>query len=353
MPLKFYKDEPLFGLDIGHSSLKVAQLDTAQNPCKVLGYGVNSFDPAAIQNGVISNTDAIASSLQELFDNKIVGSISSKRVACSIPTAHTFSRPMKLPVLDHDGISEAINLEAEQYIPIPLNNLYLDYEISHQDEKGVELLLVAASKSIIDSYVKLLSPLELEPIAFEPSINAASRLIKIENQSSAKPFLVIDIGSVATDIAVFDNALLVSSTLPTGGDHITNLIAKNLHLSYDQANETKNHFGISFSDKQQRIVDTIRPQLDTLVHEALKTIRYYNERATNSGKLAQVVTVGGGAIMPGLSQYLSRELGLPVSNLDPWQWMNLGELPPPPPADHSIYITAAGEAMLNPKEIMA
>lgn len=353
MSFKFYRDEPLFGLDIGHASLKAMQVASiAGKPPVIVGYGNSVFDPQAIANGVIVKPDAIASAMHTLFDKNIVGSINSRRVACALPTSHTFSRPMKLPPMEHDDIVEAIHLEAEQYIPVPITNLYVDYELTHQDDQGVELLLVAIPRPIVDSYVKLLESLKLEPVAFEPSINASSRLLQMGDRHQAEPAVVADIGSVATDIAVFDKTLLVSSTVNSGGETITDLISKGLHLTHEQANKLKNEEGIVFSDRQQRIIDAIKPVLESLVHEIQKVLRYYSERAAKSGgKISQIVTFGGGSIMPGFNQYLSKELRLPTQNLDPWQKVSFGQLPVPGKTEAAIYTTAAGEAILRPEEI--
>jgi Tfp pilus assembly PilM family ATPase len=108
--LKFYRDEPLFGLDIGHSSLKAMQVQSApgKQP-EVLGYGSSPFDPTALENGVIVKPQAIAEAMHKLFEKSLVGTITSRRVACSLPTSRTFSRPMKLPVMDHEAGSRAIH----------------------------------------------------------------------------------------------------------------------------------------------------------------------------------------------------------------------------------------------------
>lgn len=353
--LNFYRDEPLFGLDIGHSSLKAVQIErVAGKPPTVLGYGISPFAPEAIQNGEIIKPQLIADAVHKLFDKNLVGSISSRRVACSLPTSHTFSRPMKVPLMEHGQILEAIQLEAEQYIPVPITNLYLDYEISHQDAQGLELLLVAASKKIIDSYLNTLQSLNLEPLVFEPSIMAASRLLRLVGEAGTEPSILIDIGSVTTDIAIYDKTLLVASTVNEGGDSMTGLISRGLHITPVQAEELKNRHGISFSDKQQRVIDALRPQLETLVREIQKSIRYYSERTANSGKkITQIVTVGGGALMPGLSHYLSLELRLPTQNLVPWQAISFGSLALPPEADRSMYLTATGEAMVDSAEVIA
>lgn len=350
--LNFYRDEPIFGLDIGHSSLKAVQIQKAAGkPPVVLGYGVSQFPPEAIQNGEIVKPQAIAEAVHQLLEKNLVGNINSKRVACSLPTSHTFSRPMKVPPMEHSEIVESVQLEAEQYIPVPIANLYLDYEIAHEDAQGMELLLVAASKKIIDSYLKTLQSLNLEPLAFEPSIMAASRLLRSIGEASTEPSILVDLGSVTTDIAIYDKTLLVASTVNEGGDTMTRLISSGLHMSMEQAEEIKHQHGVGYSDKQQRVIDSLKPQLDNLIHEVQKSIRYYSERTANSGKkISQIVTVGGGAVMPGFNHYLSQELRLPTHSLDPWQTISFGNLAIPAEADRSMYITAAGEAILDPTE---
>lgn len=353
--IKFYHDEPLFGLDIGHASLKAMQINAGlTGQPTVTGYGTSSFDPAAIENGIITKPEVIANAMHELFEKKMVGVINSQRVACSLPTSRTFSRPMSIPAVERSEIIEAVHLEAEQYIPIPINNLYVDYDILHQDQQNSELLLVAASKTIVDSYFKVLEMLDLQPVAFEPSMNAVARLVHRQGELSSQPTIIVDIGSVTTDIAVFDKSLLVASTVNIGSDNITKLLVQNLHLTQEQANEYKNKYGIAFSDKQQRMIDAIKPILENLVHEIQKSVRFYSERAAKSGgKISQIVTVGGGSIMPGLNQYLSKQLRLPAHNLEPWQGISFGSLPMPDEPDRSVYITAAGEAIINPAEVLA
>jgi type IV pilus assembly protein PilM len=353
--LKFYHDEPLFGLDIGHSTLKVVQTAAAagQTPT-ITGYGISDFEASAIQNGIISDPAAIAKAMHQLFEKQLVGKITGQRVACSLPTAHTFSRPMTIPAISRKEILEAINLEAEQYIPIPLASLYLDYEIISQDQQNTEVLVVATSKHIVDSYFKVLELLDLQPLVFEPSINAASRLLQMQDNLKAKPTIIIDFGSATTDIAVFDKSLLVASTINSGSDNITQLISRGLHLTPKQANDLKTQFGIAFSERQQRIIDAIKPSLENLIHEIQKSVRYHAERAAKSGgKISQLVTVGGGSVMPGLNQYLSKELRLPTHNLEPWDKISFGNLPAPENNDLAVYITAAGEAVLNPQEILS
>ncbi|KKU20358.1 MAG: Cell division protein FtsA [Candidatus Saccharibacteria bacterium GW2011_GWA2_46_10] len=350
----FYHDEPFFGLDIGHSSMKVMQLDKnhGHSP-RVLGYGVsNYYHNEAINNGVIVDFAALGKAMRELFKERLVGTINTRRVACTIPTAHTFSRPMILPPMDKKKIQEAVKLEAEQYIPVPIDNLYLDYDISRQDKDGIDLLMVATPKNVVDSCVNFLESVGLEPVTMEPTMNASARLFSIADVRREEASILIDFGSVAIDVAIFDQAMFVNSTIQGGSDTLTNMIAQQLGISPAEAYVLKSQHGIAADSSMPSVGLAARPILESLLKELHRIIRYYDERsATRHRKISQIITTGGGATTHGLDKYLTAELKLPTRRLDPWRHINFGDLQPPSDLARSMYITVAGVAILRPEEI--
>lgn len=350
----FYHDEPVFGLDIGHSSMKVMQLEhSGKAKPKVLGYGVSRYySVSAIANGVIVNSHILSEALHELFSKRLIGTINTRRVACTVPTSNTFSRPMKLPRMEKDDITNAVHLEAEQYIPIPVDNLYLDYEISNQDDKGIELLMVAIPKNIIDSTTGFLESIGLEPVVLEPTMNASARIFKAGDPSYQQPTILIDFGSVATDVAVFDKTLFVNSTISGGSDTLTTLIAQRLGVSIPEAFILKSQYGLEVSDQQGAILSAATPVLENLVREVRKIIRYYNDRSVGSkSKISQIVTLGGGANMRGFNEYLASHLNLPSRGLDPWARIDFNDIEQPTELASPLYITVAGEAIISSREI--
>ena len=82
-------------------------------------------------------------------------------------------------------------------------------------------------------------------------------------------------------------------------------------------------------------------------------IRYYEERSGSSIKVGQVVTMGGGANMPGISEYLTSLLRLPVRMSNPWHSISFGKLQPPNSIEKSMYVTVAGLAVIEPKELFS
>ena len=346
----FYHDKPVFGLDIGFSSLKAMQIEPIGRKQTVLGYGVTQFDPAAIVDGVIVNPEVIAKATYDLFSKNLVGEVTTRRVAVSIPASRTFNRAMTLPPMRRGDIAEAVRLEAEQYIPVPIDNLYMDYVISSESDKGIDLLAVAVPKKVVDSYLTLTKLLGLEAVAMETTISASSRLF-VQAEQSGVPTVLIDLGSLSADITIYDKALVVTGTVAGGGDNFSDLIAKQLGVTKQEAHVIKTKYGLGFSKKQKEITEGLSPILDQLGKEIRRMIRYYEERTTTGKKIGQVVTMGGGANMPGLSEYLTNMLRLPVRMCDPWQHMDFAGLQPPNSIEKSMYVTAAGLALINPKEI--
>lgn len=349
----FYKDKPLFGLDIGFSSVKVMQLDTTAKKIRLVGYGIGSFDSNAIKDGVIQDHETLAKAIKELLEKNIVGEITTKRVAISIPAILTYTHTLNLPPIKDNALREAVELESEQYIPISPEELYLDFEVIERTDKNLEVLTVAVPKKIADSYLALVEILGLEAISFDTSISSSARLFKTLETSSDIPSVIIDFGSISADITIFDKTNIVSGTIAAGGDTFTNLLAKKLGVSPQEAHIIKTKYGISKSKKQAEIIGIMQPELDQLEREVKRMIRYYGDRTESKGKIGQVITMGGGANMPGLSDYLTNALRLPVRTYDPWQSIDSHKLTVPSKDEKSVYANVTGLCLINPKELFA
>jgi type IV pilus assembly protein PilM len=345
-----YKDKPIFGLDIGTSSVKVMQISQSSKKNTVIGYGVNRYEPGAIKDGIIENPEAIAKCIKELFEKNIIGQINTRRVALSVPVAKTYNRVMNLPPMNHTDLIQAVHLEAEQYIPVPIDDLYIDFNITKETKEGIELLAVAAPKQIIDSYMNLADIVGLEPVIIETTINSTSRLISSAEENDI-PTILIDFGSVSVDITIIDRQIIVTGTVSGGGDTFTELISQKLDLSYQVAHTIKTKYGLSVSKKQKDIQEALDPILSLLTKEVKKMVRYYEERTGSEKKIGQIITVGGGANMPGLAEHLTNELRLPTRMCNPWSNLDFGRLQPPSDVEKSSFVTAAGLALIKAGEV--
>ncbi len=354
----FYHDKPLFGLDIGHGSLKVMQLteppfdvDLKGYRPKVVGYGFTTFDKEAQDNGVVVQPEIIAKAAHKLFKEGLVGDITTRRVAIAIPAYRTFTRALELPKLQAKELQEAVELEAEQYISMPLDELYLDYKVVRQTNEDTELFVVAVPRAIADSYVDLAQILGLEAVLIEPTLGSSGRLFSIGDTSN-EPAFIIDFGTLSCDISIFDKDILVTGTVVQGGGaNFTNAIKSKLGVTLEEAGLIKTRYGMGASKRQKEIEEALAPTLGLIVKEIRRMLRYYEERYGEERPIKQIITLGGGANMPGLSEYLTSVLRMAVRHFDPWQYFNFKGLDPPSVADRPMYAIAAGLSLAHPKEV--
>lgn len=354
----FFRDKPLFGLDIGPSSLKVMQVNQPATRVngkltalpQIIGYGFTTFDRSATEDGVIIHHEIIAKAAKDLFDQHLIGDITTRRVALAIPAYRTFTRSLELPKLKNNELMDAVELETEQYVSMPLDSLYLDYEVSKQEADTSDLFAVAVPKNIVDSYLELAQIMGLETVLIEPTLGSSGRLFSLDDQSDV-PAVIIDFGSKSADISIYDGHMLVTGTVQAGGETFTSVIKDRLGVTVAEAGLIKTKYGLGVSRRQNEIVQALGPILDQLVKEIKRMMRYYEERYGAERPIQQIITLGGGANMPGLSEYLTNILRLAVRHTNPWQYLNYKGLQPPSEADKPMYATVAGLCLADPKKV--
>jgi type IV pilus assembly protein PilM len=347
----FFVDKPLFGLDIGHDMLRVIQFDTNSRVPRLIGYGDIKFDPSAISEGVITKPEVIAEAASKLFNSGLVGDISTNRVAVSLPASKAFTHALKLPKMKLKDVEEAVLTEAEQYIPTNIDALYIDYTTLHEDSDNQEILIVAFPRNIVDSYLILTRMLGLEAVLMDTTIGASARLFGLDKRSE-NPAVLIDFGTSSTDITIYNHGLVVTGTVPYGGDDITKTIAATLKISAKEALTMKSNLGLTISDVQKQVTESISPTLELIIKEIKRTIRYYEQRYTDQPALKQVIIMGGGANMPGLADYLTSSLRLAVRTIALENHIDFDHLHPFYKADRMSYVTASGLALTKPIEAL-
>jgi type IV pilus assembly protein PilM len=344
----FFKDRATFGFDIGHGSLKVMQIDTSGRKPRMIGYGTATFNADAIKDGVIIDHETIAKATLRLFQTGLIGDVTTNRVVIAIPSYRTFTRSSTLPPLDLNELKEAVELDAEQYIPLPLEELYLDYSVTSQSKEKTDLFVAAVPRNIVDSQLELMQTLGLETVGVETTIDAASALFTYDEQSDI-PAVLIDFGSLSADITIYDKQTLVTGTISGGGTNFTDLIRTKLGVSQAEAQIIKTKYGLGPSRKQAEIVEAIEPILNQLVKEVRRMIRYCEERYGSKRAITQVITLGGGANMPGLSEYLTNSLRLATRACDPWSYIDTSGFQAPATADKPMFATVMGLSLVSAK----
>lgn len=344
----FYKPKPIFGLDIGRSSVKIAQLKQEPRAIKVVGYGYSQFDTTGIEKGVITKPELLIKTIQPVLKQIAIGKLTTNRVVASVPLAHTYTRVMSVPQMNQKDLADAVKLEAEQYIPVPATDLYIEHRLlnapSPKAADQVPVLLVAVPKKIIESYTELFDRLGLEVAGIEPNMFSNLRAVNF-NLPAKEARIVIDFGAYSSDLAIYDGTVRLASTLPKGGEHITQIIAKALELTPAQAHKLKARYGIGTSRWQTQLASALEPILSDFATAVQKMMHYYHDHTNQKATITEIIVVGGGANMPGLGDFLTHLTGVEVRVCNPWQQLEIKPLQPPHQAETTIYATAVGLAL--------
>lgn len=340
-----YNDTPRFGFDIGSHTVKVVQLRQAGHKTVVQGYGSGFFPRQALSEGIIVDPHEIAKAITPLLHKLPYGKLTAGRVVAGLPAAKLFTRTLQLPPMDGADLAQAVHYEVEQYVPMPTSDLYVDYEtIAAGSDGQLDVLMMAAPRAIVDSYLKLFDILGLEVNAIEANMTAVVRGL-LHSGDVTGSSLVIDIGSISSDLTIYNRFIPLTGSVPVGGEHYTQALMQQLGIKLDQANEIKEKFGISPSGMHDKVMAALQPQFQTVIKEAQRVVKFYQSRNSKEQKVGSMVLSGGSACMPGLADYFSREVGLPLTTANPWNNLHLHK----PPAAHvkqaPMYTTAIGLAL--------
>lgn len=328
--------------------MKVMSIDRKKK--QVTGYGSIDLDPVKVQNSLDGDDDYLYTNLVELIGKNLVGSLPSNHVALGIPANRTFTRTFTLPTSAESTLKDAITLEVEQYIPIAVAELYVDYRVIERSKEQLTVLMCAVPRKIIDSCLSIVEKANLRVCIVEPSVFAVARLLE-KTEEGHLPTVIVDIGPASTDIAVLDGSIRVAGSLNVGGNTFTLDIAKKMKVPLENAHQLKVLNGLSPGSRQQKITEALKPSLERIINETRKVMRYYDERLSEHRKIEQLLIVGGGANVPGIGDYFTNDLIMPARVASPWQQLDFGKLPEPAKQFRPRYITVAGLASINPRGI--
>lgn len=345
-----YKDKPILGLDISHTGIKAMSIDPKK--WVVEGYGSIDLEPLRVKEALeVAGKSYITDNIKLLLSEKVIGSIPTKRVAITVPTARSFSRTFILPNAAEKNLHDAVILEAEQYIPIPSDNLYIDYQIIERGKKEITVLMSAVTRVVIDNVVASVEAAGLEPVLIEPSICSVGRVLTATERGEL-PTVIVDIGPASTDIAILDKgSIRVTGGLAIGGNTFTLDIAKKLNVALENAHQLKVLNGLNAGPRQQKLTAALEPSLQRVLAEVKKVIRYYDERISTDRKLEQLLVVGSGSNLPGIGEYFTNALVMPARVASPWQKLDFAKIQEPPKQFRPRYITVAGVASIPPGDI--
>lgn len=345
----FYNDKQIIGLDISNTGIKVMAIDTKK--WLVLGYGSIDLEPIKIKESLEGDSTYLADNVKKLIKENVIGTLPSNHVVIGVPTAKSYSRTFSLPLSVEKNLKDAVELEVDQYVPIPASTLYIDYQIIERNKKEIVVLMSAVSRSIVDKCIAAAEGAGLSVAMVEPGMNSVARLIK-NTEDGGLPTVIVDIGPASTDIAVMDKGIVrVTGGAAIGGNTFTLDIARKIGVALENAHQLKVLNGLNAGPRQTKIKSAVEPSLNQIIVETRRVMRYYSERISDQRKLEQLLVVGSGSNMPGIGEYFTNELVIAARVASPWQKLDFGKLPEPARQLRSRYITVAGLAIVSPRSI--
>lgn len=310
----FVKDTEFFGLDIGSSAIRLVQLRRGSDHPALVAYGALPVPANLTASDSQMDQDKIAEIIRQLVrENRIT----LKNAVVGLSATKVFTTVITTPKLDNAQLAKAIRYQAEQYIPMALDQVKLDWAVidESKDGKQLEVLLIAAPNSAVDKYVAILEKAGLEALALEPNATAVARALVPTNNLAV---VIVDFGSLDSDISiVWNNAPRLVRSVSVGGTTMVRSVAQNLGLDEVQANQFTYKFGLTQSKLEGQVLKAIKPTLDNLVSEVEKSTKYFLGRYPDV-KLEKLIVTGSSSSLPELGPFLANSTGLPVEFGNAW-----------------------------------
>jgi len=329
-----------FGLDISDLSLKIVKLKKRGNFFTLSSYGKEEIEPGIIKRGEIKDEKKLAEIIRESIKKVRGEKLKTNYVVASLPEEKAFLQVIQMPRLPEEDLKSAVIYEAENYIPTPLEEVYLDYQIvppvyDHLDH--LDILIAALPKKTVDPYLSVLKLAGLRPKVLEIESLAIARAL-IKDGITTQPILLIDLGATRTSFIIFSGqSLRFTTSIPVSSTSFSEIISKNLGVTLAEAERLKIKHGLEEKVKikigeektelkreRGRIFEALIPTLVDLVQQIKRYLDYYQAHAEHEhlppdGKgVSKILLCGGGANLKGLCQLLSLELKIPVEIGNPW-----------------------------------
>ncbi|MFW5702462.1 MAG: type IV pilus assembly protein PilM [Candidatus Dojkabacteria bacterium] len=303
------------GVDVGTAMTKVTRVSWDGNSPRL----EEAFSFKTGANDLRTDDAAGRAALANTIKDALKGAKTKvTKTVIALPESTVFNRLLTFPKLSEGELDNAIHWNAKQFLPIPVDEVKMDWiqtaEIEQDGKQMVQLLVVAAPKRIIDQSLNIFNEAGLELIAIETEAVATSRAIANAYPVDA-PILVVDIGSSGTDLSVLvKKKLIFSQSLATGSDAFDKALISQFKIDSAQAEQYKSKTGIT-QEGDGQIAATLAPVVKVILDELVKTINYFRTKYQQSTPQS-VKLIGSGARMPGMPQYLSQGLGIPVELAD-------------------------------------
>lgn len=306
---------PPVGLDIGTSAVRVAYVSAGRAGRALQAFGQVALPQGAVVDGEIRDQGAVSEAIAQLFKR---AKMPSKKAVIGVANQRVIVRQLDLPQLAEKDLRSSLRYQVADQIPMPVDEAELDFQIvgAYQTEDGeamMRVLLVAAGREMVESFVAAVAAAGLEPAGVDLTPFAVARAVSGAARGEvgiAGAEAVVDVGAGVTNIVVhvggeprFVRILLI------GGDEVTQALSAEMGLSFEEAEALKLDLGRGVTNPEAQNI--LERSVGQLVEEIRGSLDYYLSQ-DDSEAVSQVVITGGGSLTRGLLPRLEQILRLPV-----------------------------------------
>jgi type IV pilus assembly protein PilM len=326
-PFKIFKRTvfPAYlGVDIGTTSIKVAEVKSNGQRPEVVNYGFlesNSYLARANQALQTSTLKIFESDVVELLKTVVREmNAGTKDAIASLPPFSVFTTVLDFPQMDAKQIEQAMIYQAKQYVPLPLSDVALDWIKvgEYKDDNGFmheKLLLVSVPKEQIKKYQRMFADAGLTLRALEIESLSTARIFS----NDPTPTVIVDIGSRSTNIIFMEDGQLAwNAQTDFAGSSLTQALSTSLSINPLRAEELKKERGIIGTGPNYELSTIMLPFLDAIINEVKKAQFSYQSQFLKAKAAERVVISGGGANLLGIEKYFSREFTVPIVKASPF-----------------------------------
>ena len=313
------KSTPVLGLDISSTTVKLLELSHTGERYRVESYAVSSLPADAVIEKNVNDIDGVANAIRSVVNQS---KTKVKAAAAAVAGSSVITKIIDMPSgLSEDDMETQLTLEADQYIPYPLEEVAIDFEIqgpSPESDGQVEVLLAACRRETIDARIEAIDAAELMPkimdveaYAMERAFGLVQHQLDIEDQNTVA---VVDIGATMTTLSVLTNGQTIYTREQLfGGKQLTDEIMRRYGLPVEEAGLAKKQGGLP-DDYEPEVLE---PFKDAVVQQVARSLQFFFS-SSQYNDVDYIVMAGGVSSMEGLDDLVQDKLGTPATVANPF-----------------------------------
>lgn len=323
----FKKENSVLGIDIGSSAIKVIQIKKKRGKAVLETYGELALGPYAgveVGRAVSVSSDKVIEAITDILRE---AKTTTTFCGVSLPLSSSLISFISIPPVPEKQMAEVITLEARKYIPVPLNEVLLDWSVIPKEDsyvndeesvkperQGSDVLVIAIHNQYITDYQAIIGGSGLQPSFYEIEIFSSIRAVVDQGIHSV---MLLDMGARSTKLYIVERGILrASHIINKGSQDITLALSKALSITVNEAENLKRTKGLKGGPEYKELTEIITVNLDYMFYEANATLLNYQKKFSKN--VSKIILTGGGVLLKGFIDLAKISFQTEVKYADPF-----------------------------------